>query len=89
MASTVVLGYAVSEVSGRFTPGTKPPAARRAQLPGTELSAHRVLAQWLDQTMDWDAEFEANLVDLIRLIESCAAPHVGSSGNARRPGVLD
>jgi hypothetical protein len=30
------------------------------------------LAEWLDQDVDWDAEFEAELADLGRLIRSVA-----------------
>lgn len=87
MASTLVLGYAISEASGRFTPGTKKPRARREQLPGAALPAHHVLAQCLDQPVNWDAEFEANLVDLIQMIEFRAAPQVDRG--RRRPNVLE
>jgi hypothetical protein len=31
------------------------------------------LAKWLDDPVDWDAEFEADMDDLIRLIERAAA----------------
>jgi AcrR family transcriptional regulator len=70
LLSTFVLGYAISEVNGRFSEGTLHPRARRAQLPAELVPAHRRLASWLDKPVDWDAEFEAGLEDLIRLVES-------------------
>jgi AcrR family transcriptional regulator len=68
LISTAILGYAVSEVSGRFGAGSLDPGARRVQLPQGELPGHHALAEWLDRQVDWDAEFEADLVDLNRLI---------------------
>lgn len=73
LLSTFVLGYATSEVNGRFSEGTLNPRARRAQLPADQVPAHRRLAKWLDDPVDWDAEFEADMDDLIRLIERAAA----------------
>jgi AcrR family transcriptional regulator len=70
LSSTVILGYAVSEASGRFGDGTKNPRSRRGQLPEGDLPGHHALATWLDQPVDWDAEFEADLADLTRLIDS-------------------
>ena len=52
LVSTVILGFAASEVGGRF----------RAPEPGH----HEV---------DWDAEFDADVDDLLRLIEMAAAEH--------------
>jgi AcrR family transcriptional regulator len=72
LVSTVILGYAVSESSGRFSPGPLNPRARRGQLPSGELPGHHALAATLDEEVDWDAEFEADLVDLTRLIETYA-----------------
>jgi len=69
MVSTLVIGYAASEVGGRFGPGELDPRARRGQLPGGALPGHAALAAWLDRPVDWDAEFEADLDDLIRLVE--------------------
>jgi AcrR family transcriptional regulator len=69
MLSTFVLGYATSEVNGRFSEGTLNPRARRAQFPASEVPGHRRLAKWLDDPVDWDAEFEADLDDLVRLVE--------------------
>jgi hypothetical protein len=42
------------------------------QLPGGTLPAHAALARWLDAPVDWDAEFEADLDDLRRLVELAA-----------------
>lgn len=70
MVSTLILGYAVSESSGRFSPGELNPRARRGQLPTGDLPGHHALAATLDQEVDWDAEFEADMADLTRLITS-------------------
>ncbi len=74
MVSTFVLGYAASEVNGRFRTGTGAanPRARRARLPDPELPAHRRLTGYLDQPVDWDAEFAADLDDLLKIIQSYA-----------------
>ncbi len=72
MLSTFVIGFAVSEVSGRFAAGTLGTRERRAQLPGTELPAHHQLARWLDAPCSWDAEFEADLDDLTEMITRAA-----------------
>jgi AcrR family transcriptional regulator len=72
LVSTTILGYAVSEVSGRFGTGTLNPRGRRGQLPEGDLPGHHALAQWLDQEVDWDAEFEADMIDLSRIIRSYA-----------------
>lgn len=80
MLSTFVLGFATSEVNGRFAAGRRGPAA--VPDPGA-LTAHRRLARWLDVDVDWDAEFEADLDDLIRLVET-AAPDSGRRAPAAR-----
>jgi hypothetical protein len=72
LTSTVILGYAVSEANGRFSTGTANPRARRGQLPEGDLPGHHALAKYLDEPTDWDAEFEADLADLTRLIASYA-----------------
>lgn len=72
MVSTFIIGFAASESGGRFGPGRLDPRGRRGQLPGGALPAHAELARWLDQPVDWDAEFEADLADLQRLIEAVA-----------------
>jgi AcrR family transcriptional regulator len=70
LVSTFVLGFAASEVNGRFSKGTLNPRARRAQLDPTEIPSHYRLADHLDQPVDWDAEFEADLRYLRALLES-------------------
>jgi AcrR family transcriptional regulator len=72
LVATFMLGFASSEVNGRFGPGTLTPRARRAQLAPQEIPAHYHLADHLDQDTDWDAEFEADLGDLRNLIEQVA-----------------
>ena len=74
LVSTFVLGYAVSEVSGRFAPGTLGTRERRGQLPGTELPAHHQLGSALDAPWSWEAEFDADLADLTQLIMLAARP---------------
>jgi AcrR family transcriptional regulator len=73
MISTFWLGFAASEVNGRFSKGTLNPRARRAQLAPAEIPAHYRLAGHLDEATDWNAEFEADLRDLRTLIESLRA----------------
>jgi AcrR family transcriptional regulator len=70
LASTLVIGYAISESSGRFDVGD--PRERRALLEGVDLPAHRRLSAKLETAVSWEAEFEADLDDLTRLIESIA-----------------
>lgn len=70
MISTFWLGFAASEVNGRFSKGTLNPRARRAQLAPAEIPAHYRLAEHLDRPVDWEAEFEADLRNLRTLIES-------------------
>jgi AcrR family transcriptional regulator len=69
LLSTFVLGYAASEANGRFGRGTANPRARRADFARDEILAHHRLAKVLDEPVDWDAEFEADLADLERLVE--------------------
>jgi AcrR family transcriptional regulator len=69
MVSTLILGYAASEVGGRFGPGELDPRSRRGQLPEGALPGHARLEKWLDAPVDWSAEFEADLEDLLRLVE--------------------
>ena len=72
LVSTFILGYAASEVGGRFDNAASAPRARRTPLPDRTLPAHEALARWLTRPVDWDAEFEAGLGDLRRLIEAAA-----------------
>jgi AcrR family transcriptional regulator len=73
LVSTLIIGYVASEVGGRFGPGDSrarrglATAVRAKALPG-----HATLARWLEPKVDWDAEFEADLDDLMRLIEAAA-----------------
>jgi len=71
LVSTLVLGYAISETSGRFAAGD--PRERRAMLDGVELPAHRKLATNLEAAVSWEAEFEADLDDMTRLIQAIAS----------------
>ncbi|MCM2393248.1 TetR/AcrR family transcriptional regulator [Streptomyces albipurpureus] len=72
LISTFVIGFAASEASGRFAPETLDPRSRRGQLPDSELPGHSRLGPWLDLPVDLTAEFEADLNDIRRLIESTA-----------------
>ncbi|NUS88779.1 MAG: TetR/AcrR family transcriptional regulator [Streptomyces sp.] len=72
LISTFVIGFAASEASGRFAPGTLDPRGRRGRLPEGELPGHGRLAPWLDLPVDLDAEFEADLEDIRRLVEAVA-----------------
>jgi len=69
LVSTFVLGYATSEVNGRFRAGTLNPMTRRGQLSPEELPAHTALAGVLEPAPDFDAEFEADLADLLFMIK--------------------
>jgi AcrR family transcriptional regulator len=70
MFSTLVLGYGMSEASGRFSTGELDPRGRRGQLPEGALPGHQALAEYLDRPVDWDAEFAADVDDLARVIEA-------------------
>jgi AcrR family transcriptional regulator len=72
LLSTVVLGYATSEANGRFSGGTLNPRGSRGQLPEGELPGHASLSRWLETPVDWDAEFERDLADMVVLIERLA-----------------
>lgn len=74
LTSTLILGYAVSEASGRFGTGGVNERARRGRLPDGELPGHHALAATLAAEVDWDAEFEADLADLTTLIRGYARP---------------
>ena len=74
MLSTFVIGYVVSETGGRFLLDARHPRARRAQLPGTESPPHRELASYSTPPRSWDTEFDADLDNLVRLVETAARP---------------
>lgn len=67
LASTFVLGYAVSEVNGRFRAADESRGRRGGGQP-----AHRRLEAILSKEVDWTAEFSADLGDLITLIRLAA-----------------
>jgi AcrR family transcriptional regulator len=71
LVTTFVLGYVISETSGRFAAGD--PRERRAMLADVELPAHRRLATQLEAAVSWEAEFETALDDLAELIENIAS----------------
>lgn len=72
MLSTFAIGHILSEVSGRFGDGTLDPPSRRAQLPPERLPGHHAIANHLDETVDWAAEFRADLGDMCDLVERLA-----------------
>lgn len=72
MFSTYVLGFAVSEVSGRFGPGTRGPRERREDAGPKELPAHHQLGSALDRSPDLDAEFEAGVRRLLDMVDTTA-----------------
>jgi AcrR family transcriptional regulator len=81
MMSTFVLGYAISETGGRFAAACLDARQRRAlDAPGSFPAMHR-LGRLLDAPFSWDAEFEADLTDLITLIERLAQRPTPSPGD--------
>ncbi|MHC3474202.1 TetR/AcrR family transcriptional regulator [Streptomyces sp. 7R007] len=78
LVSTFVIGFAASEAAGRFGAGSLDPRSRRGRLPDAELPGHARLAPWLDLPPDLTAEFEADLADIRRLVETAAAAAQGS-----------
>ena len=72
MVSTFVLGYAVSEVGGRFSAGTLGTRERRGQIAVGSLPAHLKLGSMLDTPWSWDEEFDADLADLSDFISAVA-----------------
>ena len=76
LLSTFVLGFVVSETQGRFSDGHRDLRSRRALLGPDELPAHHRLGPLLDPQVDWDAEFDADLADLVAVIERVATGRV-------------
>ncbi|WP_313885954.1 TetR-like C-terminal domain-containing protein [Fodinicola feengrottensis] len=72
LTSTAIIGFAMSEVNGRFAAARQPPSVRAEWASAGELPAHHRLRPHLDKKVDWDAEFEADLTDLAAMIESIA-----------------
>jgi AcrR family transcriptional regulator len=79
LLSTFALGYATSEVNGRFTSAN--PRGSRGRLDPDEFPAHHSLAKVLADGADWDAEYEADLADLRLLIRTR-----WGNPSPRRPG---
>ena len=73
LLTTVALGYGASEVGGRFEREESFVRVRRGQLGDVPLPGHKALIRWLDAPADWDAEFEADIDDLVRLVEATTA----------------
>ena len=73
LLTTLALGYGASEVGGRFTSGEGYIRSRRGELGDAPLPGHKALIHWLQTPVDWDAEFEADVDDLVRLVEATAA----------------
>jgi hypothetical protein len=72
LVSTFIVGYGASEASGRFGPRDLDPRGSRGQLSEGELPAHFRLGPSLGTKVDWDAEFAADVADLLQLIEARA-----------------
>ncbi len=73
LLTTLALGYGASEVGGRFAQGESYVRVRRGQLGDAPLPGHKAVIRWLNAPTDWDAEFEADVDDLVRLVEATAA----------------
>jgi AcrR family transcriptional regulator len=71
--TTFCLGFALSEVNGRFGAGTVDPRGRRAQAAAGTATAHERLAPILDSGLDIEAEYDADLRDMIGLVELAAS----------------
>jgi len=59
-------------VNGRFSVGTVEPRGRRAQAAPGSVPAHLRLAKYLDEAVDWDREFQADVEDLLALVARAA-----------------
>lgn len=66
LLSTFTLGFAASEVNGRFQP--RDMRTLRSRLDPDIYPAHAAVGQALEQKVDWDQEYEADLDDLAFLI---------------------
>ncbi len=73
MISSFFLGHAASEAGGRFGPLTQEQREQRFVAAERSLPGHRRLAGSVDWLVDWDAEFEADLNDLMALIQAVAS----------------
>jgi AcrR family transcriptional regulator len=77
LLSTFVIGYAASEAGGRFGSAELDPRERRGHLPEGDLPGHSAVSRSLAVAVDWDAEFEADLDDLRRLVLRLAGEDEG------------
>jgi hypothetical protein len=57
-------------VNGRFAAGSADPRNWRGQLATGRTPGHHRLAEYLDQPVNWDAEFAADLADFISVIRA-------------------
>lgn len=73
LLTTFCMGFALSELSGRFGDGCDDPRERRARAAPGSAPAHERLAPILDAGAQWDAEYEADLDDLIALVARVAS----------------
>ena len=73
LLTTLALGYGASEVGGRFAREESFIRARRGQLGDAPLPGHKALVRWLEAEADWEAEVQADVDDLVRLVEAAAA----------------
>jgi AcrR family transcriptional regulator len=71
-ASTFVMGWALSEASGRFTAGRLSRLERRELLGPDEMPARDKVAAVCDARADPDAEFLADFTGILDLIEAAA-----------------
>jgi AcrR family transcriptional regulator len=71
--STFLMGWALSEVNGRFGAARMSRQERRELLGPDELPAHDKLAAVLDTPTDWDAEFLTDFTGILGLIEAAAS----------------
>jgi AcrR family transcriptional regulator len=76
LVTTLAVGYGASEVGGRFASEEGFVRSRRGQLGDAPLPGHKALLSWLGAPADWDAEFAADVDDLVRLVEAAAARSV-------------
>jgi len=70
--STFVIGWALSEASGRFA-ARMSRQERRELLGPDEMPAHDKMAAVRDAPTDWDAEFLADFTGILGLIEAAAS----------------
>jgi AcrR family transcriptional regulator len=73
MVSSFFLGHAASEAGGRFGPPTQEQREQRWARATQTLPGHSRLAGSVEWPVDWDAEFEADLRDLVLMIEAVAS----------------